>query len=184
MADQQRYFIALLPSHEIQVSATEIKEYFRQHYHSKASLNSPPHVTLYPPFLWGQEKLSLLKNKLSDFASLQCPVELRFDRYNAFKPRVIYWNVIPTPELMALRKELFYFLETELNLVNTVEKSRPFHPHLTVAFRDLTQTNFHLAWQEFEHQKIGLNCLVNHLTLLIHNGKTWEICQEFTLTNS
>jgi 2'-5' RNA ligase len=106
------------------------------------------------------------------------------DGFAAFKPRVIFVNVLKTPELLAVQKALMEHLETSLELVNEVSKNRPFAPHLTVAFRDLTKPNFYKSWDEFKQQQLHFEFLVPQLTLLIHNGKFWEIYQEFLFNSS
>ena len=44
------YFIAIVPPSPIYEEAFEQKVYFKTKYNSKASLNSPPHITLHMPF--------------------------------------------------------------------------------------------------------------------------------------
>ncbi len=184
VTSKQLFFIALLPPEEVQQKANEIKEHFSQVYNSKAALKSPPHVTLQPPFKWELEKLAILEEKLQEFAINQVSIPMILDGFGAFKPRVIYINVLKTPELMAVQKQLMKDLELSLNLVDPVSKTRPFSPHLTVGFRDLTKENFYKAWSEFKEGKFYFQFTIPKLTLLIHNGKRWEIQNEFDfLTN-
>ena len=177
---KKRFFIALLPPKYIQEEATKIKEYFRDIYNSKAALKSPPHITLQPPFEWDTENLSSLIEKLNSFSESQKPFFLTLNGFSAFKPRVIYIDVIKTPELLLIQKQLMSHLEASLNIVHQVSKSRAFAPHLTVAFRDLTKKNFYQAWPAFEDKEIYYNFLINKLTLLIHNGRNWEIHSEYS----
>lgn len=174
-----RFFIALLPPQEVQQFANEVKQHFAEVYNSCAAQKSPPHITLQPPFDWEREELPQLKQKLQIFAQTQSVIPVTLKGYGAFKPRVIYINVIKTPELLAVQKELMAYLESSLSITHKVSKSRPFAPHLTVAFRDLTKNNFRQAWSEFEHQDLNFQFTVTQLTLLKHNGRCWEIEQEF-----
>jgi 2'-5' RNA ligase len=176
---KQRFFIALLPSLEVQQFANKIKEHFAEVYNSRAALKSPPHITLQPPFEWEVEDLAKLEQKLAEFARSQYPVPMTLDGFSAFKPRVIFINVLKNPELLAIQKALTNELETSLKIVHEVSKNRPFSPHLTVGFRDLTKANFYKAWDEFKEQQLHFEFLVPQLTLLIHNGKFWDIHQEF-----
>jgi 2'-5' RNA ligase len=57
----------------------------------------------------------------------------------------------------------------------------PFHPHLTVAFRDLKKPNYQLAWEEFKSKNFQAEFIADKITLLKHTGKVWEIHQEFDL---
>ena len=63
--------------------------------------------------------------------------------------------------------------------MGTGGSNRHYTPHITVAFRDLTKQNFRKAWSELEHQQLYFEFIVPVVTLLIHNGKRWHICQEF-----
>ncbi|MGF1481530.1 MAG: 2'-5' RNA ligase family protein [Cyanophyceae cyanobacterium] len=175
----KRFFIALLPPPEIQQFANEIKQHFAAVYNSRAAQKSPPHITLQPPFQWPVEELPRLQQHLQNFAHRQPSIPVFLDGYGAFKPRVIYINVLKTAELLAVQKELMAYLESSLGIVHQVSKSRPFAPHLTVAFRDLTKANFRQAWPEFESQSLHFEFVVPRLTLLVHNGRCWEVGEEF-----
>ncbi|ERT09653.1 ligT like Phosphoesterase family protein [Lyngbya aestuarii BL J] len=178
-SSESLFFIALLPTVDIQNEVTEIKQYFVEKYDSRHALKSPPHVTLQPPFKWSTDKLDHLEECLVNFSQAYSPLPITLSGFGAFPPRVIYVNVIKTPELLTLQKELMSYLETTLNIVDQVSKRRPFSPHMTVAFRDLTRQNFRAAWLEFEHQSLEYQFTVSQLTLLVHNGKRWNIKAEF-----
>lgn len=180
---KKRFFIALIPPENVQEEATKIKEYFRDIYDSKAALKSPPHVTLQPPFEWEIEALPQLIQELNHFSASQPSFSMTLNGFAAFKPRVIYINVVKTPELLAIQKQLMSHLESSLNIVHQVSKNRPFSPHLTVGFRDLTKNNFYQAWSEFETKEIYHEFIINKLTLLIHNGKNWEIHSEYNFNS-
>lgn len=178
-ASKKRFFIALIPPENVQEEATKIKEYFKENYNSKAALKSPPHVTLQSPFEWDIEDLPKLIQELNFFSESQELFSMTLNGFAAFKPRVIYIDVVKTPELLSIQKQLMSHLESSLNIVHQVSQNRPFAPHLTVAFRDLTKKNFYQAWPEFEDREIHFNFTMNKLTLLIHNGRKWEIYQDF-----
>ena len=183
LSDLQLFFIALLPSVEAQEYANQIKHHFADVYASKGALKSPPHVTLQPPFKWDINYVNDLENVLADFV-LQCSaIPLVLENFAAFKPRVIYIDVHKTPELLAIQKDLNAHLESTLNIVDKMSKRRAFTPHLTVGFRDLSKANFYRAWDEFKEKKVYFQCDVSQLTLLKHNGKKWDIYQEFNLPN-
>lgn len=181
MSQPDLYFIALLPPAEIQQQATEIKQHFSDRYNSRAALKSPPHITLQPPFKWQSDHLAMLYQQLNEFALHQTAVPIALDGFAAFPPRVIYINVLQTPELLALKAALMAHLATTLNLSDPVEQRRPFSPHLTVAFRDLTRQHFTTAWADFQHRPFSAQFTVSHLTLLRHNGQRWQIHSEFRL---
>ena len=112
----------------------------------------------------------------------QKSIPIVLDGFAAFKPRVIYINVHQTLELLALQKELRLKLESSLDIVHKVSKTRPFTPHMTVGFKDLTKANFYNAWDELKEESFDYKFTASELTLLHHNGKKWETDAEFCLS--
>ncbi|NEO99027.1 MAG: 2'-5' RNA ligase family protein [Symploca sp. SIO2E9] len=178
---QSLFFIALLPPQEIQDYANEIKQYFADTYNSRHAQKSPPHITLQPPFEWQLDQVYALEECLKSFAETRTPVPIKLKGFGAFIPRVIYINVLKTPELLAIQKELMAYLEASLGIVHQVSKSRPFSPHMTVAFKDLTGQNFWKSWPEFEHREFESEFTAAELTLLIHDGRRWNVSESFSL---
>ncbi len=183
MSTQKLCFIALLPPESVQAKANAIKDHFAQVYDSSHAKKSPPHITLQPPFKWEIEQVPTLKTTLEEFARFQTPVPVSLSGFGAFPPRVIYIHVEKTAELLAIQTSLMADLEAKIGLVDAVAKSRPFVPHMTVAFRDLSQSNFHQAWEVYQDQAFDDQFTVQALTLLIHNGKHWEIESNFPLAD-
>ncbi|MBE9004368.1 2'-5' RNA ligase family protein [Fortiea sp. LEGE XX443] len=179
-----RFFVALLPPQDIQAYANEIKQYFADCYASRHAQKSPLHITLQPPFAWADDKLSSLEVTLRKFANQQKSLLVTLDGFNAFAHHVIYIDVVRSQELLTLQADLMMHIETSLGIVDEVGKKRPFAPHMTVAFRDLTRQNFQAAWQEFENRQLHSEFTADKLTLLLHDGKQWKIKSEFTFLTS
>lgn len=174
-----RFFIALLPPQDIQDYANQIKQYFADNYASQHAQKSPPHITLQPPFEWVDSDVSRIEASLTEFASKQQPLPITLSGFAAFAPRVIYIDVVRSQELLTLQTDLMAYVEANLGIVDKVGKTRPFAPHMTVAFRDLTRQNFKAAWPEFENRQLHFDFTADKLTLLIHDGRRWNIKSEF-----
>lgn len=181
---QSRFFIALLPPQHIQNYANDIKRRFADNYASRSAQKSPPHITLQPPFEWADTDVSILEDYLNKFTHVQKPVPVTLDGFAAFAPRVIYINVVQTPELMSLQVNLMRYVEKSLGIVDKNYQNRSFTPHITVAFRDLTKQNFKAAWSEFEKQKLHFEFISNELTLLLHDGKRWNVKTKFSFAGA
>ncbi|NMG19568.1 2'-5' RNA ligase family protein [Brasilonema bromeliae] len=171
---QRLYFIALLPPQEIQDYANQIKQYFADKYASRHAQKSPPHITLQPPFKWADADVPRLEECLKYFASDRESVPITLSGFGAFAPRVIYINVVRSLELMTLYTDLIMYMESNLGIVDKVGKTRPFAPHMTVAFRDLSRQNFQAAWSEFEKQQLQFEFTASDLKLLLHDGRRWN----------
>jgi 2'-5' RNA ligase len=175
------YFIALLPPQEIQDYANEVKQYFSDRYNSCHAQKSPPHITLQAPFEWNREAVEVLEQSLSNFASTHLSIPITLSGFSAFPPRVIYINVVRTGELLSLQADLMNYMMQQLGIVDPISKQRPFAPHMTVAFKDLTKQNFKAAWPEFQDKSVQFEFIAQHLTLLMHEGGRWNIKSEFPL---
>lgn len=179
---QSLFFIGLLPPSYIQDYANQIKQIFAAQYGSRAALKSPPHITLQPPFKWLNTEVSVLEQCLSEFVPERDSVPVTLEGFAAFVPRVIYINVLKTQELLTLQANLMAYLETKLGIIDPVSKTRPFAPHMTVAFKDLTRKSFKAAWSEFQQQQLHFEFTATALTLLRHDGKQWNIYAELPFT--
>ncbi len=160
-----------------------MKQVFADRYNSWAALRSPPHITLQPPFEWETE-VAALTQSLAEFASQQAPIAVNLSGFGAFVPRVVYVNVEKTPALLAVQAALTAYMETRWRIVDLRSKTRPFAPHMTVGFRDLTKSNFKLAWAEFQHRSLTFEFVAAHLTLLRHDGKRWQTYAAFNFSQA
>jgi 2'-5' RNA ligase len=133
------------------------------------------------PFRWKEEKEEELIQRLRGFASSFHSLKISLDNFSSFPPRVIFINVIKSTELERLSLELKRFCKRELNLFNADYKEQPFHPHVTLAFRDLKKPNYQKAWQEFAQKEYRADFITNKIALLKHNGRIWEVFREFSL---
>ena len=179
--EEKLYFIAIVPPSPIYEETLEQKAYFKSKYNSKASLNSPPHITLHMPFRWNEHDEEELSSHLKSFADENPPVTIQLKDFSSFPPRVIFINVVITPELENLQKNLQRYFKRQLNIFNANYKELPFHPHLTLAFRDLKKPNYQKAWEEFVSKNYQATFLASSLALLKHSGSVWEVHKEFTL---
>jgi len=182
--EEKLYFIAIVPPSPIYEETLEQKAYFKSKYNSKASLNSPPHITLHMPFRWNEHDEEELSCHLKSFTDENPPVTIQLKDFSSFPPRVIFINVVITPELENLQKNLQRYFKRQLNIFNANYKELPFHPHLTLAFRDLKKPNYQKAWDEFVSKNYQATFLASSLALLKHSGSVWEVHKEFALRQS
>lgn len=178
---EKQYFIAIIPPEPIYDEAREQKEYFKEHYNSRASLNSPPHITLHMPFRWDEDDEDTLEVRLAQFVENAHPVKIKLNNFSSFPPKVIFINVEMNDDLRNLQQNLQRYCKRTLNLFNANYRELPFHPHLTVAFRDLKKPNFQRAWEEFKQKDFQAEFTADKVTLLKHSGRVWKVHQEFQL---
>lgn len=176
-----RYFIAILPPHEIAQAFESHKKFCAEHFNSKASLRSPAHITLAMPFLWKLKKEEKLIQLLNDFCVNQKEFDISINGFAAFAPRVIYAQVETNQLLLTFQKELATYLRLKANLFHPNRYDLPYHPHLTIAFRDLKREVFNDAFAHFEKTHCFCQWQVSSITLLKQENKIWQSYQNFFL---
>lgn len=180
----KRYFIALIPPEPVFSKIRTLKEEIRNRFNSKAALRSPPHITLHMPFSFREDREECICQTLDDFAASQQPFRLDHHGFGAFEPRVIFVNVSLPAELSNLKNNLVRKVRQELKLNNADYKDQGFHPHMTIAFRDLKKPAFYEAWKHFEHQPFEEGWCCESLSLLKHDDRQWQQLRQFTFRTS
>jgi 2'-5' RNA ligase len=178
---QPLWFIALIPPDGICEEVTAFKKLAAKRYHSKRALNSPPHITLQPPFSWPEERIGEIKDLLAEFSKTVQPFRQELRNFDCFKPRVIFVDIVLHEALQDLAARLKATL-TPLLGEDQVD-TRPYHPHMTVAFKDLKPYWFYRAWAFFSEQAYHRSFEVKALHLLRHNGQVWEVVGSFEFFN-
>lgn len=169
------YFIAIVPPEQIQKEITQLKLEVAEKFNSSHALKAPPHITLHMPFKWKDKKWTQLASIINRFNSQLTPFDIELKGFDFFEPRVIFVNVIENEHLNTLQKSVVDGCRKELNLDNANYKDRPFHPHVTIGFRDLKKTMFYEAKKEFEMRTMSLQFEVGKIALLKHDGVKWSI---------
>jgi 2'-5' RNA ligase len=169
-----RYLIAILPPEPIAGELLRLKEYFSDNYNTKASLNSPAHITMHMPFEWRADREKQLVEILNEFTSKEDPLSIELKNFGSFPPRVIFVDVVRNQALEDCQKRLLQFCKTRLNLFNALYRDEPFHPHVTLAFRDLKKEKFKEAWAEFNDKEFNAVFECRRLSLLKHDGRFWR----------
>lgn len=180
MAEEKLYFIALIPPEPVAKEVTRIKQDFADHYKSRRALNSPPHITLIPPFRWNENEEMSLHDSLSNFTWRGDFFTIALDGFNSFPPRVIFIRIVENEELDLLEQELRTYCE-RIGGFPEKTSNREYHPHMTVAFKDLRRAEFHRAWEVYNQKDFVESFEADSFYLLKHNGRKWEINRQFAL---
>ena len=165
------YLLAALPPEEIDIQVSEWKTFMLDHYGCRVAMKSPAHITLIPPFNLADERVENLKELLEKIASAYHAFGVELSNFSAFPPRVIYVDVIPNKNLEALKHQLEDALSGAEYPIKKEERS--FHPHVTIANRDLKKQDFPKAWNHFKTIEYHKRFTVKAITLLKHNGQRW-----------
>ena len=178
----QKYFIAIIPPEPILNEIKNIKEYVSKHYNSHGALQSPAHITLHMPFVWEEEKEEKLLDCLTNF-SFENTIKIKLINFSSFEPRVVFINVLENQLLFQLQKSLVQHIKSNLNVFNQSDDLRGFHPHITIAFRDLKKQIFYKVWEEFKTKNYETSFQSSEIALLKKGNLNWEVYKTFKFTS-
>lgn len=168
------YFIASICPESVNRKVLEWKLWMKEHHGCEVALRSPAHITLIPPF-WMKSDLEMaLIVSLKKFSAIQQGFEIHVKDFSYFKPRVIFVDIVPNDRLANLQKGLLDGLVSE-NVYPLKKEDRPFHPHISIATRDLYKKSFYEAWEHFKLKTYEADWTVNAVSLLAHNKKNWDV---------
>jgi 2'-5' RNA ligase len=178
--DKAKYFLAIVVPPPFQQELMELKQYVFTNFASKAALRSPAHITLHMPFEWNADKEDRLIKTLEEFRFKKSfSVTLR--NFSCFAPRVVFVDVTANELLNELQKEIVRFMMHNFHLMNEATNMRGFHPHVTIAFRDLNKERFNQAWDHFKNQAYDASFKADSFHLLKHSPGKWEVHKTFPL---
>ena len=92
---------------------------------------------------------------------------------------MIFVDVVSSEDLLKLQNMLVMYLKQQIDLNNS--DRRAFHPHMTVAFKDLKPSIFPDAWDYFQRQSFERDFEADQLFLLKHDGSKWQVIQTIRL---
>ncbi len=188
----RRYFVAVIPTVAVQEQVNILKRELGETYDCKPVWNSPPHVTLLPPFERSPDHASRLHHWLELVVGTMARFELQLEGLGAFPPRVLFVDVVRSPELMTLKGELdIAFEEYEAPYESSHRpdrgrrQDRGFNPHMTLARcrpkRRQGKNPFHSIWPEICDRPFHATSPIETVILLEYLKGQWEICGDYPL---
>ena len=168
------YFIALVLPPHLNEKVLKYKNMMLEKYNCKVGLKSPAHITLVPPFWMAEEKEEQLINDISSLSNELSSFHIATNNFSVFKPRTIFIAPEANDELNKAKKEIDDFFKNN-SFYNIKIDSRPFHPHITIATRDLYKKSFYEIWPWFAERKFIEKWTAEGISLLRHNKKNWDV---------
>ena len=168
------YFLAIVLPKDLNEKVLKYKHIMQQKYNCRVGLKSPAHITLVPPFWMEQNKEQHLLRDIDLISSRYSPFIIVTDNFSAFKLKTIFIALAPNKHLDEVKaatdnffmNNLFYSIKTD---------TRSFHPHITIATRDLFKKDFFEIWPWFESQKFFEEWKAEGIAVLRHNKKNWDV---------
>ncbi len=172
MKQLAKYFLAFVPKGTIQEKAQILKDQIKSDFGVKYALKSPAHVTVKMPFIFNEKKEQVLIESIQNFTRLYEPFSVQVSGLDTFGRRVIFWDILPNSALHSFQSDLKVFCKRELKLVDELADNN-YHPHMTIAFKDLKEKNFDNVMELVRKSQISDEFLANELSLLKRIEDRW-----------
>jgi len=171
------YFVAIVCPPETDKDVLQFKNWMNEQFGCVVALKSPAHITLVPPFWLDEDKEKKLQETLENFTSVVNELEIQLDGFSKFGKRVLFIRVLGNPDLDKIKSEAEYHFVNSFG--DVIEKEeRPFHPHITIANRDLKPGDLEKAWQHFEKKGFKENFRSKTISLLKLTAGKWKVIAE------
>lgn len=184
MPIQNLYFIALIPHDIVAGEVTDFKNDFAVNYNSSRALRSMPHITLKAPFkLEAREHNNLIKW----FEGIRPTVDaftVELEDFGSFPNKgnpVIYVKPVMTSVMERLQKSILSAFEHAYPKISIPYIERKFHPHMTIAYRDLTPEQYARAIDIYRQKKYSATFRADKFYLLQHDGEQWNVIAEHSI---
>lgn len=152
------------------------KLWMRDQFGCVVAMKSPAHITLIPPFWLPDSEEEKLLDALQSFTSTIGELMIPLNGFSHFRKRVLFVAVDASPELEQLKKQAE---DHFIKIFPAIKKdTRPFHPHITIANRDMKPSHFEKAWEYFSGKKFVEGFSTRTISLLIHSGGKWNVLSE------
>ncbi len=169
------YFLAITPPTSISEKIQQIRLFIYNQYGCKQALKAPPHITLHMPFRFPLNKEDKLLTTLSAF-KFEKEIDIQLNNFAVFSLKVIFIDVIKNTEIEMLYHTLKSYLKTNLNIFNEADNMRSFHPHITVAFRDVKKHQSNEILNNIQKQfRIQDTFTTQQMVVLKHNTHYWDV---------
>lgn len=178
---QQTHFIGVLLPDNLTSMVEECRRYMNRTYGCRSGHATPVHVTLVPPFALPRDYTTAdVVEELLRGVPQDSGFSARTENFDAFGDRTLFAAVRPAPEWNRLKNAA----ETALRgaFPGCLRKDpRPFHPHITVANRDIPPGASTAALRVLSGKKFEEDFPVDNMTVFVRKGGGWEAAQAIRL---
>jgi len=167
------YFLAILPSKEIGAEINAFKEEVKERFFSSHAMRSPSHITILPPFWLEPEKIPGLQTELEAGIQSLFPIWIKLNNIGKFEPNVLFVQVEENNKLLDCHLTCKKIVEN--NLSSKMSMNHPFHPHMTIAFKDLDPQLLTKAYDYFQNKNYKAEFKSFRISILQYENGRWNI---------
>ncbi|HEU4633657.1 MAG TPA: 2'-5' RNA ligase family protein [Flavisolibacter sp.] len=168
------YFVAIVLPQRLNEKIRSYKNFMLERFACSVGLKSPAHITMIPPFWMEVEKENGFLNAVDFLSNSFYPFSIVTNNFSAFRPRTIFIDVKPNEQLNRIKLLTDHFFKQRPEYKTKID-NRPFHPHITIATRDLHKKSFYDAWAFFENGNFSEEWTAEDISVLRHNKRNWDV---------
>lgn len=147
------YYIAAICPEDINVQVNVFKQYMQEKYGSRAAQKSPAHLTIVPPFKAEEDMEKQLRDFVDTYSFGMIPFDIQLKNFEHFGTHVLFVDVVENESLKAMEQDINTQFSSEFPSI--IFRTRPeFHPHVTIATRDIPEHRFEEIWAHFQQQQM------------------------------
>jgi len=143
----------------------------RNRYGAVVALRSPAHITLVPPFRFEAEAESQLIAALETL-NQRAVFNLVGAGFSSFPPRTLFAAIKESAALKLLQCDA---VNAFGQFPQVKKETRTFHPHITIANRDITPSQFNDAWERYRNRSFDASWEAMEVSLLRYGQKKWDV---------
>jgi 2'-5' RNA ligase len=171
--------IAIIPPEPVFSQVREEQKNIAATWGPKHALRTPPHITLVPPMLLTASEVGWIYGIAYAIAGNQTPFPLQLKDYSSFKPRVIFISPVVNEPLLNLHEIWHEAITTRMPHVLAKYPEKPYHPHLTLAHKDVTHPQFDSLWKYFSTKSFEAHFEVDRFCILTHTDDGWVLDKDY-----
>ena len=171
------YFVAIVCPPLVDAKVLQFKLWMKEQIGCFVALKSPAHITLIPPFWLEEARETELVQTLQSFKSDMDEQEIQLDGFSHFGKRVLFVHVKDNPALPEIKSQTEkHFMQS---FGDTVKKDdRPFHPHVSIANRDMKPGDFEKSWKHFSNKLFKEKFRAKNISILKLSPDKWNVISE------
>ncbi|HRE74267.1 MAG TPA: 2'-5' RNA ligase family protein [Flavobacteriales bacterium] len=163
----QLFFTAFLFQDDVSAEIQSLKQELAERTNARHTLKILPHITLLPPATFTEEEIIIKKQLLEEWSRQIHVFEIKLKGFGHFRKDVVFIQPEIPQEIYSHQQELVKKMQSAFP-GKFPEYSHPWHPHATLAFRDLNEESFQIAIEFLRGKKIQIQTTVHSFAELKH----------------
>lgn len=180
-SDKQLKLIAIVLPEPLFSLVREEQNFIAKTWGCRQALRVPPHVTIIPPLSVKEKEVKELESIAKEVAGHRKPFSMKITGYDTFSPRVIFLKPNFPYELGLLYTNLRDAIIPKIPQALNRYPDESFHPHITLAYRDLTPDQFKEMWRHYKNKKAKYTIDINQISILVNTEDGWVIESSYEL---